>query len=58
MGKLKTSANFYRRGVLNTNTSFGTNVQGNYSIIQPYSKFVATKNFFNNTFNAIRFNRR
>jgi hypothetical protein len=32
---VKTSSNFYRRGVSNNNPFFGFAVQGNYPIIQP-----------------------
>ena len=35
MGKLRTSAAFYRRGISNTDPSFALAVQGNYPIVQP-----------------------
>ncbi len=35
MGKVRTSAIFYRRGIPNTNSGFATTVNGNWSIVQP-----------------------
>jgi len=35
MGKVRTSAAFYRRGVPDSFTGFGTVSQGNYSIVSP-----------------------
>ena len=39
MGKNKTSAIFYRRGIPNNNYGFGGAVLGNYSIVEPTSLF-------------------
>jgi len=39
MGGIKTSNNFYRRGVSNNNSFFGFAVQGNYPIIQPQNLY-------------------
>jgi len=38
-GKGRTSANFYRRGVPNSFSSFGALTQANYPIVQPQSIF-------------------
>jgi hypothetical protein len=35
MGKVRTSAIFYRRGIPNTNNGFANSVNGNWSIVQP-----------------------
>ena len=35
MGKLKTSAVFYRRGISNNNVGFGLLAQSNFQIVQP-----------------------
>lgn len=35
MGKVRTSAVFYRRGISNTNVGFANSVGGNWSIVQP-----------------------
>ena len=35
MGKIRTSASFYRRGIPSTFHSFGHFTQGNYPIVQP-----------------------
>jgi hypothetical protein len=40
MGKLTTSAVFYRRGVSNDEKYFGRAVQGNNQIIQPISLYL------------------
>ena len=40
MGKLKTSASFYRRGIPNSNYGFGSAVLGNYQIVQPQYLFL------------------
>ena len=39
MGKVRTSAIFYRRGIPNSQTGFGNMVQGNYAIVQPQYLF-------------------
>lgn len=44
MGKVRTSAAFYRRGVSNQNKNFGTAAQGNYPIIQPMGLYIASQN--------------
>lgn len=44
MGKIKTSAIFYRRGVSNQQTNFGFAMQTNYPIIQPMNLFIASVN--------------
>ena len=40
MGKIATSSIFYRRGVPNSCTNFGTLVQANYPVVQPQSFFI------------------
>lgn len=40
MGKNKTSASFYRRGIPNSNYTFGSAVLGNYQIVQPQYLFL------------------
>ena len=57
MGKVRTSASFYRRGVPNSYSSFGLIVQSNFNVVNPINKFIASTNFFNRSFNNIRFQR-
>jgi hypothetical protein len=40
MGKVATSAIFYRRGVPNNYYPFGALVQGNYPVVQPNTFFI------------------
>jgi hypothetical protein len=47
MGKIKTSAIFYRRGVSNGNRDFGFAIQSNWPIIQPVSLYIASQNINN-----------
>jgi hypothetical protein len=51
MGKLRTSANSYWRGVPNNANYFGYLVQGNYQIVQPqitpYYGFLRNTNIYN-----------
>ena len=44
MGKIRTSAKFYRRGVSNENRDFGFAMQSNNSIIKPVSLYIASQN--------------
>ena len=57
MGKVRTSASFYRRGVPNSYSGFGLVVQSNFTVVNPINKFIASTNFFNRSFNSIRFQR-
>ena len=41
MGKVRTSAAFYRRGIPDSFVGFGTVAQGNYSIVSPTYLFAA-----------------
>ena len=43
MGKLKTSAVFYRRGVSNQNTNFSFAMQSNWPIVQPMWLYIASQ---------------
>ena len=45
MGKLRTSAAFYYRGVPTTATNFGGIALGNYSIVKPMLPSINTGNF-------------
>jgi hypothetical protein len=47
MGKIKTSAIFYRRGVSNQYRNFGFAMQTNYPIIQPINTFISSINSIN-----------
>lgn len=49
---VRTSANFYRRGVPNNFTYFGQIASGNYTVGQP-TAFQVNANFFQSQFNAI-----
>ncbi len=55
MGKVRTSAAFYRRGIPNSYSSFGLVSQSNFTVVNPTNKFIATTNFFNRSFNSIRY---
>lgn len=55
MGKVRTSAAFYRRGIPNSYSSFGLVCQSNFTVVNPTNKFIATTNFFNRSFNSIRY---
>lgn len=44
MGKLKTSAIFYRRGVTNQSKNFGFAMQSNWPIIQPMGLYIRSIN--------------
>jgi hypothetical protein len=57
MGKVRTSASFYRRGVPNSYSTFGLVAQSNFTVINPINKFIANTNFFNRSFNIIRYHR-
>jgi hypothetical protein len=45
MGGLRTSANFYRRGIPNSYNGFAKAAQANYSIVQPVNKFISTNGY-------------
>jgi len=49
---VRTSANFYRRGVPNSFIYFGKIVSGNYTVGQPTGLQINT-NFFQSQFNAV-----
>jgi hypothetical protein len=49
---VRTSANFYRRGIPNSFLYFGKIVSGNYTVGQPTNLQVNT-NFFQSQFNAV-----
>ena len=55
MGHIRTSANFYRRGIPNGVHVFGAYVLGNYVVPQPTSLFKLTtnNNYFNSTFRNV-----
>ena len=55
MGKVRTSASFYRRGIPNSYTAFVLVAQSNFTVVNPTNKFIATTNFFNRSFNSIRY---
>lgn len=44
MGKLRTSAICYRRGVSNQNKNFGFSMQSNWPIVQPMWLYIASQN--------------
>ena len=44
---IRTTANFYRRGIPNSYTNFAQVAQANYTVPQPTHKFIATNSFFN-----------
>ena len=46
MGKVRTSASFYRRGVPNSYSTFGLIAQSNFTVVNPINKFIASTNFF------------
>jgi hypothetical protein len=52
MGKLRTSSNFYRRGIPDKYSKVGANIQGNYSIIPNTILF---KNYNPNPFGNFSF---
>ena len=49
---VRTTANFYRRGIPNSFLYFGKIVSGNYTVGQPTNLQVNT-NFFQSQFNAV-----
>ena len=53
MGHLKTSANFYRRGIPNGIHLFGAYVLSNYVVPQPSSLFKLNSNYFNYAFRNV-----
>ena len=57
MGKVRTSASFYRRGIPNSYSTFGLITQNNFTVVSPINKFIANTNFFNRSFNNIRYQR-
>ena len=57
MGKVRTSASFYRRGIPNSYSGFGLVTQNNFTLVNPINKFIANTNFFNRAFNNIRYKR-
>ena len=56
MGNIRTSANFYRRGIPNTYTGFTQVAQANYVVPQPINKFMSTNKFFKTFSNLKRTN--
>jgi len=54
MGKNKTSAIFYRRGVSNQYRNFGFAMQTNYPIIKPMNLFINSINKINNSTSSIQ----
>jgi len=57
MGKVRTSASFYRRGIPNSYSGFGLVTQNNFTVVNPINKFIANTIFFNRAFNNIRYKR-
>ena len=53
MGHIRTSANFYRRGVPNGIPLFGSYVLSNYVVPQPTSLFKLNSNYFNYAFRNV-----
>jgi len=58
MGNLKTSANFYYRGVPKTATNFGSIVLGNYSIVKPARSYPGIGSVLKNSMNNVMMNNR
>jgi hypothetical protein len=56
MGKVRTSANGYYRGIPSRVTYFGKLIQGNYTVVQPTYPFIRNGTFFNKSFNNIIYN--
>ena len=50
MGKVRTSANFYRRGIPNNYSNFALVAQSNSTVVNPINKFIANTNFFQSFF--------
>ena len=57
MGKVRTSSNFYRRGIPNSYSNFALVAQSNFAIVNPINKFIANTNFLNRSFNIIIYHR-
>ena len=56
MGHIRTSANFYRRGIPNAIYTFGAYALGNYIVPQPntlFKKGLGNSNYFNATFRNV-----
>ena len=53
MGHLRTSANFYYRGVPKTATNFGSVALGNYSIVQPMRSYPGIGSYLKSSMNNI-----
>lgn len=57
MGHLKTSANFYHRGVPKTATNFGGIALGNYVIVKPMTSYIDIGSYLKTSMNTIIYNR-
>ena len=53
MGNIRTTANFYRRGIPNSYTGFAQVAQSNYTVAKPMNKFIATNSFFNRNISSV-----
>jgi hypothetical protein len=49
---VRTSANFYRRGIPNSYSNFALVSQSNFNVVNPINKFIANTNFFNRNFTS------
>jgi hypothetical protein len=50
MGHIKTSANFYSRGIPNNIPVFGAYVLANYDVVKPYSLYKLNSNYYDFAF--------
>ena len=53
MGHLRTSANFYYRGLPKTATNFGGIALGNYSIVKPTRTYPGIGSFLKSSMNNV-----
>jgi hypothetical protein len=56
MGKIRTTAMSYYRGVPPTIPNMGTLVQGNYTVVAPMYQVIRDNKFFKRNFNNIIYN--
>ena len=54
MGHLRTSANFYYRGLPKTATNFAGVALGNYSIIQPMRSYIGIGSYLKRSMNSFK----
>ena len=53
MGKVRTSASFYGRGIPTHFHGFGASVLGNYNVVVPISKYMSGNQLLNQNFNNV-----